>query len=122
MARMLTADPHRLDDVERNFLGRLFAASSPLALAQTLALRFVSMVQERTSADFDGWQTDARGSELQAFANGLHQDETAVKAALSLPWSNGQTERQVNRLKLIKRQMYGRAKFDLLRTHVLKVA
>ena len=46
-------------------------------------------------------------------------NKNAVLAALSLPWSNGQVEGQVNRLKLIKRQMYGRAKFDLLRLRVL---
>jgi transposase len=56
---------------------------------------------------------------LSRFAKGLQQDFEAIKAALCLPWSNGQTEGQVNRLKLIKRQMYGRAKFDLLRKRVL---
>ena len=53
------------------------------------------------------------------FATHLKQDYDAVKAALSLPWSNGQVEGQIHRLKLIKRQMYGRAHFDLLRKRVL---
>ena len=53
------------------------------------------------------------------FAAGIERDYAAVRAALSLPWSNGQTEGQVTRLKLVKRQMYGRAKFDLLRQKVL---
>ncbi len=57
--------------------------------------------------------------ELNGFARSLSRDKDAVLAALSLPWSNGQVEGQVNRLKLIKRQMYGRAKFDLLRLRVL---
>jgi transposase len=52
--------------------------------------------------------------ELQAFAAGLRRDEAAVRSALSLPWSNGQTEGQITRLKQLKRQMYGRANFDLL--------
>jgi transposase len=56
---------------------------------------------------------------LKQFAKGLKQDLAAVTNVLSLPWSNGQTEGQVNRLKLIKRQMYGRASFDLLRKRVL---
>ncbi len=56
---------------------------------------------------------------LKQFAKGIKQDLAAVTNALSLPWSNGQTEGQVNRLKLIKRQMYGRANFDLLRKRVL---
>jgi transposase len=54
-----------------------------------------------------------------SFAKGIKQDLIAVTNALTLPWSNGQTEGQVNRLKLIKRQMYGRANFDLLRKRVL---
>ena len=58
-------------------------------------------------------------AELQSFAKGLQQDLAAVAAGISLPWSNGQTEGQVNRLKLIKRTMYGRAGFDLLRQRIL---
>jgi transposase len=57
--------------------------------------------------------------ELAAYARGLEADYAAVKAGLSEPWSNGQTEGQVNKLKLLKRQMYGRANFDLLRLRVL---
>ena len=56
---------------------------------------------------------------ISSFANGLQRDLTAVSAGLSLPWSNGQVEGQINRLKLIKRSMYGRASFDLLRHRVL---
>jgi transposase len=56
---------------------------------------------------------------LRKFVRGLQHDEAAVRAALSEIWSNGQSEGQINRLKLIKRQMYGRAKFDLLRLRVL---
>ncbi len=57
--------------------------------------------------------------ELKNFTEGLQQDQAAVQAALLLPWSNGQVEGQINRLKLIKRQMYGRANLDLLRLKVL---
>jgi transposase len=57
--------------------------------------------------------------ELAAYARGLEADYAAVKAGLSEPWSNGQTEGQVNKLKLLKRQMYGRANVDLLRLRVL---
>lgn len=58
-------------------------------------------------------------SALENFTASLVQDYTVVRAALELPWSNGQTEGQVHRLKLLKRQMYGRAKLDLLRLRVL---
>jgi transposase len=56
---------------------------------------------------------------LKSFADGLLTDEATVRAALSSEWSNGQTEGQVNRLKMLKRQMYGRTKFDQLRLRVL---
>jgi transposase len=63
---------------------------------------------------------DSGCAELQSFAAGLRQDESAVAAALTEAWSNGPVEGQVNRLKTIKRQMYGRAGFELLRARVRK--
>lgn len=60
--------------------------------------------------------------DLQGFARGLHADLPAVRAALALPWSNGQTEGQIHRLSALKRQRYGRAGFDLLRIRVLNAA
>ncbi len=68
------------------------------------------------------WLAEAARSELRAFAAGLHQDEQAVRAALLLPWSSGQVEGQVTRLKLVKRQGYGRAKLDLLNSRLLRAA
>ena len=70
----------------------------------------------------EGWLAQARASgvpELVGFANGIARDQAAVLAACTSPWSNGQLEGQVNRLKLLKRQMFGRAKFDLLKLRVL---
>jgi transposase len=60
-----------------------------------------------------------RRTGLNGFAQGIRQDEAAVAAAMSEPWSNGPVEGQVNRLKTVKRQMYGRAGFKLLRARVL---
>lgn len=80
------------------------------------------MVRQRTAAHFDDWLTRAEATtiaELQSFVIGLRRDYDAVKTALSRPESNGQVEGQVNRLKFIKRSMYGRANFDLLRLRVL---
>ena len=65
---------------------------------------------------------DSGVKELRSFANGLQKDFLAVKEASVSPWSNGQTEGQVNRLKLLKRQMYGRAKFNLLKARILNPA
>jgi len=63
--------------------------------------------------------SEAGIKELKSFATGLRRDFAAVQNGLSLEWSNGQTEGQVNRLKEIKREMYGRAEFDLLRQRIL---
>ena len=64
----------------------------------------------------------SRIRELKSFANGLRRDYAAVAAGLSLPWSAGPTEGHINRLKTLKRQMYGKAGFDLLRQRVLNRA
>jgi hypothetical protein len=74
---------------------------------------------------FGTWLEEARSCGVPAvetFATGLQQDRAAVEAALTMPWSSGQAEGQINKLKLIKRQMYGRANFDLLRRRVLLAA
>lgn len=76
-------------------------------------------------ADLDCWLAEARAcgiGPIETFAAGLEQDGTAVRAALTEPWSSGQAEGQVNRLKLLKRQSYGRASFDLLRRRILMAA
>lgn len=80
------------------------------------------MVRQRTAVSFEPWLLRAESTkipELQSFVASLRSDYAAVKAALSLPESNAQCEGQINRLKFIKRSMYGRAKFDLLRLRVL---
>jgi len=108
---------------EQALTGSLAQHCPPLEKAATLCREFGEMVRERKMQALDEWITRVSASEgaveLRRFADGLRDDLAAVKAALSLPWSNGQTEGQVNRLKLIKRQMFGRAKFDLLRQRVL---
>lgn len=69
-----------------------------------------------------GRRVDSGITELDRFSRGLTDDRAAVEAGLTLGWSNGQTEGQVNRLKLLKRSMYGRASFDLLRLRLLNAA
>ena len=99
-------------------------ADEKVAKAYTLGQRFIDMVRERQSESLLPWLevTSRSGIDaLKGFANGIKQDLDVVTNALSLIWSNGQTEGQVNRLKLIKRQMYGRANFDLLRKRVLAI-
>lgn len=80
------------------------------------------MVRERGGERLDTWIAAASASELpdlRRFAVGLLPDKVAIEAGLTEVWSNGQTEGQVNRLKTLKRQMYGRAGFALLRHRFL---
>ncbi len=93
-----------------------------LQKARQLARDFQRIVRECQLQAFDLWLQSCETAnipELANFATELRQDYSAVRAALTLPWSNGQTEGQVNRLKLIKRQMYSRAHLDLLWLQVL---
>lgn len=125
VASLLVQRPERLNDNERAYLGRLREQSPVIADADALAQDFALMLNERQGQRLDDWTTRAKESgikELAAYARGLEADYAAVKAGLSEPWSNGQTEGQVNKLKLLKRQMYGRANFDLLRLRVLHAA
>jgi len=97
-------------------------ADEKIAVAYDLGQRFADMIRKRQPELLLPWLEDvtkSRITALKGFAKGIKQDLAAVTNALSLPWSNGQTEGQVNRLKLIKRQMYGRANFDLLRKRVI---
>ena len=93
-----------------------------LVRACALAQDFQRMVREREADEFDDWLERCEASQIPEFRNlakGIRKDYRAVKAALCSIWSNGQTEGHINRLKLLKRQMYGRANFDLLRLRCL---
>ena len=100
----------------------LLGLSPEVGRAQELALDFVGLVKERRGNDLRRWLVEALCSEIPefvAFANGLTDDLQAVRPALEYEWSNGQTEGQVHRLKLVKRSGYGRAGFALLKARVL---
>jgi transposase len=77
------------------------------------------MVRRKSQPDLDPWLDRARASLVASFANGVVKDKAAVEAAIDLPWSHGQTEGQITKLKLVKRQMYGRGKLDLLQARML---
>ncbi len=119
---MLTAELAVLAEPDRSYVERLLALSPALATARDLAQRFGALVRARAADALTPWLADAEHSELRGFAAGLHQDEAAVRAALTLPWSSGQVEGQVTRLKLVKRQSYGRAGLDLLRARLVHAA
>lgn len=80
------------------------------------------MVRNGEHDNLEGWLTEAESGLLASFARGLRADKAAVTAALREPWSNVQTEGQINKLKTLKRQMYGRANLDLLRARLVAAA
>ncbi|GKX36246.1 MAG: hypothetical protein MnENMB40S_38640 [Rhizobiaceae bacterium MnEN-MB40S] len=77
------------------------------------------MIRSKSAVKLDDWLDTAKKSLVGSFAGGVEEDIDAVRNAIISPWSNGQTEGQITRLKLIKRQMYGRAKLDLLQARLI---
>ena len=124
MYMVLRREEDRTEE-QRQVITLLERAEDPIPLACGLTQEFATMARERQSEDLSDWLDRAADSgvrEFRTFVKGLRRDEEAVRAALSLAWSNGQTEGQIHRLKLIKHSMYGRASFDLLRQRVLHAA
>jgi len=90
-----------------------------------LIQRFFRMVRNRHAELLDSWLEECLSSgvpDLQTFAEGLKREYAALKAALTFPYSNGPVEGQINKLKYVKRSMYGREKFELLRQRFLQAA
>ena len=124
-AWLLIRSSEELDEKQTVMQQALLDVSTVAAQAYPLAQDFRQLINERQADGLDPWLCQAKKSgipELRRFATSLQSDYQVVKNALLYPWSNGQVEGQVNRLKLIKRHMYGRAGFDLLRRKVLCMA
>jgi transposase len=110
---------------EAQQLAQLHAQSAEVAEAIDLAQDFVTLVRQRQPAQLDPWLTRATTSTLEAlrrFATGLYEDYEAVKAGVTLPWSTSPVEGHINRLKMLKRQMFGRAHLDLLSRRFVRPA
>ena len=96
-----------------------------VARLHDLARSYNRMVRGKRPGDLDDWLEASRTSEtpaLTSFSDGLSRDYAAVRAAPDEPWSSGQAEGQINRLKMLKRQMYGQTGFEMLRKRVLCAA
>ncbi len=122
---LFVCQPDQLGERQQAELALIRQASPSAETAYRLAQAFMQMLREQTGAQLDAWLSEAEAShlpELESFARGIRQDQAAVLAGLTLPWSQGPLEGHVNRLKLIKRSMYGRAKLPLLHARVLHVA
>jgi transposase len=94
-------------------------ASPALIEARSLMDQFHAMMRTRKPEKLEPWLAAAKESNIAAFAAGIETDQAAVRAAIVEPWSSGQVEGQVTRLKLVKRQMYGRANLDLLKARLM---
>ena len=123
LAWLMLKERKNLNPKDRALMRALFRRCPDLKLAARLGREFTEMIRHQRPDDLDAWIDRSQRLDVpksfRSFAVGLKTDYAAVRAALALSWSNGQVEGQVNRLKMIKRQMYGRANSDLLRLRVL---
>ncbi|HLH60860.1 MAG TPA: ISL3 family transposase [Ktedonobacteraceae bacterium] len=120
-AFLMILSPSKLTEVQKQRVAQM-NLNEELRVVYLLSQEFVTMLKEGQAEALDSWLKQAKAShvtELGSFVNGIRRDYAAVHAAFSLPWSNGTTEGHVNRLKFLKRQMFGRAHLDLLRVKVL---
>jgi transposase len=122
---LVLCPPERSTAQDRYQLAQLTEQSPELAEAVTLAQDFASLARRRQTGSLDPWLARAAASTLppfRRFGRGLRGDDAAVRAGVTLPWSQGPSEGQINRLKILKRQMFGRARLDLLARRFLLAA
>src|SRR5271166_6433673 len=119
IARLLTVGRDQLSKAETVTVAAIETGAPMLVEARDVIANFQTMIRTRLLGDLDPWLERACSSLVASFANGVAKDIHAIRAAISLPWSNGETEGQITKLKLVKRQMYGRGKLDLLEARVV---
>lgn len=119
---MLMAEAETLNEKERAFISHLLSEAPRLAEAISVAKRLHCLLRHKGNETLQDVLAAAKVTLLTDFAASLQRDIKAVQAALALPWTTSPVEGQVNRIKMIKRTMYGRAGFDLLRARVLSAA
>jgi len=117
--RLMTIGRHALSKAETVTIAAIENAVPSLVEAREFIAAFQAMIRSKVDAELTAWIGRARSSLLASLASGVAKDEAAARAAITLPWSNGQTEGQITKLKLVKRQMCGRAKIDLLQARMI---
>jgi transposase len=118
LSRLMLSERDQLTREDAITVASIERGAPILAPARDLVERFHRMVPDRDPDALSPWITDAAGSVLVSFGRGIAADQAVVAAAMTQPWSNGQTEGQITKLKLVRRQMYGRGKLDLLRARL----
>jgi len=114
--------PDNLDPADQASLDTIVASSPELAAVTAHVRAFAAIKTGRRGRELEQWTTAAAAAgepALTSFVTGLRADQDAITAGLTLRWRSGSVERHVNRIKMLKRQMYGRANPDLLRLRVL---
>ena len=119
LARLMTSARDGLARSEAILVAVIEDQVPDLVAARQAIGQFQSMIRSKSAENLGVWLASAKDSLVSSFANGVERDFSAVRNAIVSPWSNGQTEGQITRLKLIKRQMYGRAKLDLLQARLI---
>ena len=119
IARLMTTGRDTLSKAETVTVAAVEAGVPALIDARTLIERFHAMIRRKSEADLLPWIEEGSTSLIASFAHGVARDIAAVRAAIVTAWSNGQTEGQITKLKLVKRQMYGRGKIDLLQARLI---
>ena len=119
IARLMTIGRDTLSKAETVTVAAIEAGVPNLVEAREIIADFHMMIRRKAAAGLVPWIERARTSLVSSFASGVAKDEAAVRAAITMPWSNGQTEGQITRLKLVRRQMYGRGKIDLLQARLI---
>ncbi len=118
IARLMSVGRDNLVKSETVTVAAIEHGVPALVEAREVIAAFQAMVRKKVLTDLDPWLERARQSLVASFANGVTKDRVAV-ASITSGWSNGQTEGQITKLKLVKRQMYGRGKIDLLQARVI---
>jgi transposase len=119
IARLMTTARDSLSKAETVLIAAIEKNVLALVDAREAIAAFHAIIRAKTAEGLSAWIERTTSSLVASFANGVKKDEAAVRAAITLPWSNGQTEGQITKLKLVKRQMYGRGKIDLLQARLI---
>jgi transposase len=119
IARLMTTKRDYLTKAETVTVAAIERGVPMLAGACALIDRFQTMIRKTAASELEPWIAESKQSLIASFATGIANDRAAVHAAITQPWSNGQVEAQITKLKLVKRQMYGRAKLDLLQARLV---
>jgi transposase len=122
LSRLMTMERDHLSKRDAVAVAAIETAVPTLTTARILLDRFHGMLRARDTDAHAPWVTESEGSVIASFGKGIKADLAAVRAALCEPWSNGQTEGQITKLKLVKRKMYSRAKLDFLRARLIASA